>query len=278
MPRTGFFIGFAQCFVACVASSFVIPANADPARGQTLFSQFCSACHTTTPGNPIEIGAGNPTAIRNALMSVPDMSVVRQFLDSTDVQDLADFLAVRFNVAPPPPPPPAPPPPGPTGMPAVAVEYHHAQLDHYFITAMPGEIAALDGGIAIQGWRRTGGQFNAWTAASGVAGASPVCRFYIPPADGNSHFYSASPTECAETRVKFPQFEHEAAEIFAIPLPDLASGACPASTQPVYRLWNNRADSNHRYTTSLATRDAMIALRFVPEGYGPMGVVFCAPV
>ena len=32
-------------------------------------------------------------------------------------------------------------------------------------------------------------------------------------------------------------------------LPDPATGACPAGTVPVYRLWNQRADSNHRYTT-----------------------------
>ena len=36
---------------------------------------------------------------------------------------------------------------------------------------------------------------------------------------------------------------------FVIALPDLATGECPAGLVKVYRLWNNRADSNHRYTT-----------------------------
>lgn len=271
MPRRSLLARRAQCVAACVALGFAAPALADPARGQALFSQFCSSCHTTTRGNPIEIGAGNPSAIRNALMTVPDMSVVRQFLDTTDIQDLADFLAVRFNVAPPPPPPPPP-----AGVRSVAVEYYHAQLDHYFITAIAAEVAALDAGTAIQGWRRTGGQFNVWSTATGIAGASAVCRFYIPPANGNSHFYTA--TECAQTQAKFPQFTYESPEVFAVGLPDFTTGACPSSTQPVYRLWNNRADSNHRYTTSLDTRAAMIAQGSVSEGYGPSGIVFCAPL
>ena len=272
---------YLQCLAACAILVVAPSVAADPTRGQALFAQFCSSCHAPTPGNPIEAGAGNPTAIRIALMSVPQMTVIRPLLTSTDIQDLADYLDVRFNGGPPvqpPAPPPAPPapPPAPVTF-ATAVEYHHAAFDHYFITAGTAEIAALDAGIAIQGWLRTGQQFKVWSTAAGLAGASPVCRYYIPPENGNSHFYSASPSECDDTRVKFPQFRFEASEVFAVALPDLVTGACPSTTQPVYRLWNNRTDSNHRYTTSLATRSAMIALGFVSEGYGPNGVVFCAP-
>ena len=46
---------------------------------------------------------------------------------------------------------------------------------------------------------------------------------------------------------------------------------------PVYRLYNNRADVNHRYTTSLSIRSDMIAKGYIREGYGPLGVVMCAP-
>jgi hypothetical protein len=43
----------------------------------------------------------------------------------------------------------------------------------------------------------------------------------------------------------------------------------------VYRLWNHRADSNHRYTADAATRAAMLARGYAPEGYGPLGVAMC---
>jgi hypothetical protein len=44
----------------------------------------------------------------------------------------------------------------------------------------------------------------------------------------------------------------------------------------VHRLWNGRAQANHRYTQSTYVRDAMIADGWIPEGYGPLGVAFCA--
>ena len=43
----------------------------------------------------------------------------------------------------------------------------------------------------------------------------------------------------------------------------------------MYRLWNQRADSNHRYTADRAQRDAMIARGYAAEGYGPLGVAMC---
>jgi chorismate synthase len=45
----------------------------------------------------------------------------------------------------------------------------------------------------------------------------------------------------------------------------------------VYREWNRRPDTNHRYTTSKAERDRMVALGGVAEGYGPDAVAMCAP-
>lgn len=50
----------------------------------------------------------------------------------------------------------------------------------------------------------------------------------------------------------------------------------PGGTVPVYRLWNQRDDSNHRYATSAAIKDEMLAAGYVSEGYGPDGVVMCA--
>jgi streptogramin lyase len=162
---------------------------------------------------------------------------------------------------------PAPPP-------VAVVEYYNATLDHYFVSALAADIAALDSG-ALKGWTRTGLAFNAYPAPA--PGANPVCRFYLPPANGDSHFYSASPAECAEVEARFPSFVFEAPDVMYIALPDPDSGECPPGTAPVYRLWNQRADSNHRYTADAAVKAAMIARGYVAEGYGPDATIMCAP-
>ncbi len=157
---------------------------------------------------------------------------------------------------------------------SAVIEYYNAGLDHYFVSALAADIAALDSG-ALKGWARTGRSFGAYLEPA--AGASPVCRFYLPPANGDSHFYSASPAECAEVKAKFPTFVYEAADVMYVGLPDTTSGACPEGTQKVYRLWNNRADSNHRYTTDLEVKAQMVARGYVAEGYGPDATIMCAP-
>ena len=77
-------------------------------------------------------------------------------------------------------------------------------------------------------------------------------------------------------QVKFPMFTYESSSAFYIALPDLNTGACPAGSVPVYRLWNNRADTNHRYTTSLTIRSQMLAKGYAAEGYGTNQVSMCA--
>jgi hypothetical protein len=153
------------------------------------------------------------------------------------------------------------------------VEFYNASLDHYFITVDKQEILDLDTGVH-QGWARTSLSFNAYNAPT--AGANAVCRFYIPPGLGDSHFFSASPQECAETRSKFPSLTLESASAFYIALPDTTTGACPTGTRAVYRLWNQRSDSNHRYTSDPAVKAQMIARGYVAEGYGPDAVSMCA--
>jgi streptogramin lyase len=164
-----------------------------------------------------------------------------------------------------------------TAPPVIAVpvvEYYNAALDHYFMSSLAADIAALDSG-ALSGWLRTGLAFNAYPRA--VAGTSPVCRFYLPPAHGDSHFYSASPAECAEVSAKFPSFVHEAADVMHVALPDTTTGTCPPDTVEVFRLWNNRSDSNHRYTADSAVKAAMLAEGYVAEGYGLDATIMCAP-
>jgi hypothetical protein len=147
-------------------------------------------------------------------------------------------------------------------------------LDHYFISHIAAEIAILDAGVTIKGWTRTGQSFNVYSAAG--AGTSPVCRFYIPPALGDSHFYGRGTAECDATALKNPSFVNEDPQFFHVVLP--VAGVCPAGTIPVYRVFSNRPDANHRYMISAALRDFMVTqLHWLAEGDGPDLVVMCVP-
>lgn len=174
-----------------------------------------------------------------------------------------------------------------------AVEYYHAGLDHYFLSAAQAEIALIDAD-RFPGWARTGRTFRVFAAARPER--LPVCRYYIPPAKGNSHFFGVPrfgswmlgwfllEDECrAIERATFAGsgalhgLVKEAANAFYVLQPERATGACPDGSRPVYRLWNQRSDSNHRYTTDLAVRAEMLARGYVSEGYGLLGVVMCVP-
>ncbi|MEO8506490.1 MAG: hypothetical protein ABI593_02560 [Betaproteobacteria bacterium] len=165
---------------------------------------------------------------------------------------------------------------------STAVEFYNAALDHYFITSNSSEMADLDNGVHA-GWARTGLWFPALAAGTGAShpGSNPVCRFYGNPAKGlDSHFYAADPNECSAVLIKFPDsWLLESEEVFRV-MPLSAGGGCDAQFQPVFRLWNNRTDSNHRYTTSTTMFDAMVLMKYIPEGSGsgPRPVIFCVPV
>ena len=154
------------------------------------------------------------------------------------------------------------------------VEYYHAGLDHYFSSARAEDIEALDSG-RLSGWMRTGRMFGAYPTF--MAGAAPVCRFYLPPDYGDSHFLSASTQECALVAAKFPGFTLEDAAVMYMVLPDPDDGSCAPGTAPVFRLWNGRTDSNHRYVTEFAVRALMVNAGWIAEGYGPTAVAMCAP-
>ena len=160
-----------------------------------------------------------------------------------------------------------------------AVEFYHAALDHYFLTADPAEIGLLDEGTKIQGWKRTGNSFKVWPATPQVPGAAPVCRFYGNPAKGlDSHFYSASTIECDEVKAKFPDsWLLEANIVFQVTPVSLPDGTCPSGTKAVQRTYNKRSDVNHRYTTDPSVQAAMVQKGYVEEGYGKPPVVMCAP-
>ena len=161
-------------------------------------------------------------------------------------------------------------------------EFYHPGLRHYFITADDAEKQALVNG-APPGWERTGESFKAYTAGSQAGGSiSPVCRFYSPPqicyegqgcdVGTDSHFFSADAGECLAVFRGYGRiWGFESDNAFQIDVPDKTTGACPVGTLPVQRLWNRRADSNHRYTTSAAIEAQMLAAGYLAEG-----VVMCA--
>ncbi|MEO6749028.1 MAG: hypothetical protein ABI294_05485 [Casimicrobiaceae bacterium] len=159
---------------------------------------------------------------------------------------------------------------------AIVVEYYNKALDHYFMTQSPDEINDLDMGL-FAGWQRTGLRFLAYTAP--VAGASPVCRAYLPPPYGDTHFYSALPAECAllGNDPAFIHWELESSNVFYAVVPDMTTGACPADTHSVWRFYN-AATVNHRYTDDQSIHDQLHAdPSWAPEGYGPDSVNLCAP-
>jgi len=149
------------------------------------------------------------------------------------------------------------------------VEYYAPSLDHYFMTGFADEEAALDAGTPIAGWNRTGLSFPAYSASGN--GTSTVCRFFGAPGLGvNSHFYTAFDFECAAVK-QMPAWIFES-DAFYI---DVNVSQCPASTRPVYRLYNNGTggEPNHRYVTSWPVIDAMQTAGWLLEG-----LVFCAPL
>jgi YVTN family beta-propeller protein len=158
---------------------------------------------------------------------------------------------------------------------AVAVEYYYAAWDFYFETAFADEIAALDGGAFGGAFRRTGQTFMVWPQSN--PSASPTCRFFSTAfAPKSSHFYTPFPTECAIVKT-YPEWQFEAIA-FYIQLAD-ANGLCSGGTIPLYRLYNNGMGGapNHRYTTSLAIFNQMVAAGWIFEGNGDTKVFACVP-
>ena len=102
--------------------------------------------------------------------------------------------------------------------PVDVIEYYNASLDHYFITYLAPEIENLDAGRTPTRWTRTGYTFRIY--ASDVPGTSPVCRFYIPPGLGDSHFFGRGVVECDGTAAKFPALILEDPQFMHVALAD----------------------------------------------------------
>ena len=149
---------------------------------------------------------------------------------------------------------------------STAVEYYHGDYGHYFVTAAPQEIAALDAGVFF-GRSRTGLTFD--VLAVDEAGSANVCRFwsgqtFVPK---SSHFYTPFDWECAIVK-RNRDWAYEGL-VFSMMLPD-AAGNCRGGTVPLYRLYNDGKTGapNHRYTTSVGIRSETIAGGWIPDGAG----------
>ena len=165
-------------------------------------------------------------------------------------------------------------------------EFRHAESDRYFLTMFGAEIEALDSGRE-PGWSRTGAQaavwinnyyspYDDWPGRPPPSGLLPVCRLYLPPPGGPTHFYTVSAEECELGLRNIPGMILETRQAFLATLPDATTGLCTQSALPMYRLWNRGATGlSHRFTPSKDTRDRMVAAGWVSEGWGPDGVAMC---
>ena len=155
--------------------------------------------------------------------------------------------------------------------PVTAIEYHHAAFDHYFISIDPAEINALDTGF-FAGWTRTGQAFDVYAGPGD--GLVPVCRFFSTSFGvKSSHFYTPNPVECDGVKLN-PDWQYEGIKLYVTPA--AGDGSCAPGTRPVYRMYNDGQGGapNHRFTTDLAVRAAMLAAGWLSEG--PGGVTFCS--
>ncbi len=153
-----------------------------------------------------------------------------------------------------------------------AIEYFNDELEDYFVTSLADEIAKLDAG-QIRGWWRTGRTMRVFPTQQ--PGSMPVCRYYIPPSLGESHFLGRNGAECNPGPAN-AAYALESLSVMYLPMP--VAGACPQGSVPVYRLFSNRPNTNHRYTTDAAVKWQMVARGWLAEGDGADSVTMCSPL
>ena len=163
------------------------------------------------------------------------------------------------------------------------VEYRFVPLDYYFITSRDSDKAALD---TNSGFARTGASFRVYAQAQG--NLRPITRFYFDRValgtTRGSHFYTLLDSDLQSlarqnpTQSAAPGFaQNEGIDSYAFsPLVSGVGGSCASGLQPVYRLYRGAArfpdNPNHRFTTSVATYNSVVAL-----GWDGEGVNFCVP-
>jgi hypothetical protein len=151
---------------------------------------------------------------------------------------------------------------------AMAIEYFHAGFQHYFLTSIPNEIAALDSGV-FKGWTRTGQSMRLWVQPG--QGLEQMCRFFSTSfGEKSSHFYSVSNSECNTVRQNHTfsrNWQFEGTVAYIAPLDSF--GDCPSNVGVrVYRLYNQGMGGapNHRYTTDFNIARQMVNQFWIMEG------------
>ena len=153
------------------------------------------------------------------------------------------------------------------------VEYYNRALDAYFMTGRTAEQTLLDGLPA--DFSRTGMEFAATAATAATAPQVRVCRFYVNTVTPftNSHFYGREGVDCEALRAQnIAGFNYEDFD-FAVAQPNVGNACSVNAPVRVFRSFRaNTATrtSNHRYSTSVASFDALTAAGWTPEQ-----AVFC---
>ncbi len=149
---------------------------------------------------------------------------------------------------------------------ATAVEYYHASLGHYFVTANAIEMRDAEA----TGWSRTGGQFGVFAREADAPGLSPVCRFVHGPIGRHAHLYTGDPAECDSLKSN-RGLRYEGIAFYAA-RPEGVQ--CASGTTPVYRSSLDnvfRNDFNQRLTV-----DATAFVKSLAAGHSAAGVALCA--
>ncbi len=216
----------------------------------------CAVGHAIAPGGSCHLD----------IVFSPQATGARIANLNVDAPQLASLAIARLagnGVAAPALPPPA----------VDIVEFHHASLDHYFLTAESAEIAFIDGGGLGAAWTRTGRHLRGWPLSVAVSGALDACRFFGTPGIGpDSHFYTVDATECAVVKHD-PYWTYEGLAFRVLPLGP--TGNCPSGSSIVQRLMKAANDVfgvRHRYVTAVSDVEAMRTAGWIVEG-----PVFCAP-
>ena len=142
-------------------------------------------------------------------------------------------------------------------------EFRNRVLDHYILSDR-FESGAIAAGAAGPGWESTREGFT--TIAPGICtGSQAVFRFYAPSV--KSHLYTMDPVECGHLRKPGTGWIHEGIAFGAWKPVD---GECPQGKRPVWGIFNNRADPNHRYLANPSRLSEDLLRGWVYEG-----VAFC---
>jgi hypothetical protein len=153
-------------------------------------------------------------------------------------------------------------------------EFYHPQFNHYFLTADSTERTFLAAGN-LPPWIPTGLTFNAWGGPG--TNITNVCRFFSASfAPLSSHFYTNDSLACPALQDGGVWILESLNVFYMMPSP---TGVCPASTIPLYRLYNGGAGGapSHRYTIDPTVRSKMITAQWIPEGNGSDVVFACVP-